>query len=140
MGAVVYGVPHLLGVAMVGGDDERSAAGKRRIDDPADAFIDDFDGLDGGVQLAGVADHIGVGEVDDDERLAIGRGEAAEHGIAHAGGAHLGFLVVGGDVLGAGEDRKSTRLNSSHSQISYAVFCLKKKNIINTSCHKYTLN
>src|SRR2546430_4383090 len=27
-------------------------------------------------------------------------------------------------------DRKSTRLNSSHSQISYAVFCLKKKNIL----------
>src|SRR2546427_5516764 len=26
-------------------------------------------------------------------------------------------------------DRKSTRLNSSHSQISYAVFCLKKKNV-----------
>src|SRR2546430_7245081 len=30
------------------------------------------------------------------------------------------------DVVG-GQDRKSTRLNSSHSQISYAVFCLKKK-------------
>src|SRR2546430_11185487 len=29
--------------------------------------------------------------------------------------------------LGGGPDRKSTRLNSSHSQISYAVFCLKKK-------------
>src|SRR2546430_11285513 len=29
------------------------------------------------------------------------------------------------------EDRKSTRLNSSHSQISYAVFCLKKKMIVN---------
>src|SRR2546430_11375101 len=28
----------------------------------------------------------------------------------------------------SGVDRKSTRLNSSHSQISYAVFCLKKKN------------
>src|SRR5256886_5261520 len=27
------------------------------------------------------------------------------------------------------EDRKSTRLNSSHSQISYAVFCLKKKKV-----------
>src|SRR2546427_5676225 len=27
----------------------------------------------------------------------------------------------------SGSDRKSTRLNSSHSQISYAVFCLKKK-------------
>src|SRR2546427_5992916 len=30
------------------------------------------------------------------------------------------------------EDRKSTRLNSSHSQISYAVFCLKKKKKKNT--------
>src|SRR6266576_2612525 len=29
----------------------------------------------------------------------------------------------------AGSDRKSTRLNSSHVEISYAVFCLKKKNI-----------
>src|SRR5688572_32103833 len=35
-----------------------------------------------------------------------------------------------------GRDRKSTRLNSSHSQISYAVFCLKKKNMAgcNASC------
>src|SRR2546427_8711184 len=32
-----------------------------------------------------------------------------------------------GDVRGQDRDRKSTRLNSSHSQISYAVFCLKKK-------------
>src|SRR2546430_7037519 len=31
-------------------------------------------------------------------------------------------------VPGVDQDRKSTRLNSSHSQISYAVFCLKKKN------------
>src|SRR5688572_32035627 len=31
------------------------------------------------------------------------------------------------DPNSAKEDRKSTRLNSSHSQISYAVFCLKKK-------------
>src|SRR2546430_4139385 len=32
------------------------------------------------------------------------------------------------EKLNAHRDRKSTRLNSSHSQISYAVFCLKKKN------------
>src|SRR2546430_16585302 len=32
----------------------------------------------------------------------------------------------------AREDRKSTRLNSSHSQISYAVFCLKKKKELDT--------
>src|SRR2546430_5713241 len=37
-------------------------------------------------------------------------------------------LCLGGEYGGEEEDRKSTRLNSSHSQISYAVFCLKKKN------------
>src|SRR3712207_8227131 len=37
-------------------------------------------------------------------------------------------VVVGGDGYGfAKRDRKSTRLNSSHANISYAVFCLKKK-------------
>src|SRR5256886_12819707 len=41
----------------------------------------------------------------------------------------------------AGRDRKSTRLNSSHSQISYAVFCLKKKNRISAhDLSKYTLH
>src|SRR3712207_7943653 len=30
-------------------------------------------------------------------------------------------------IEGSGQDRKSTRLNSSHANISYAVFCLKKK-------------
>src|SRR2546430_6487839 len=34
--------------------------------------------------------------------------------------------LLGGELAGR-QDRKSTRLNSSHSQISYAVFCLKKK-------------
>src|SRR2546427_9174483 len=37
-----------------------------------------------------------------------------------------GMLTKSGIICGLG-DRKSTRLNSSHSQISYAVFCLKKK-------------
>src|SRR5690242_20824779 len=34
------------------------------------------------------------------------------------------------NLRGLAEDRKSTRLNSSHMSISYAVFCLKKKNKI----------
>src|SRR2546430_3093672 len=38
-----------------------------------------------------------------------------------------------------GQDRKSTRLNSSHSQISYAVFCLKKKKNIELT-HTRTYN
>src|SRR3712207_8308829 len=46
----------------------------------------------------------------------------------------FGFLIV---ILGRQQlytDRKSTRLNSSHANISYAVFCLKKKHI---SPHTY---
>src|SRR2546430_6811504 len=53
-------------------------------------------------------------------------------------GDHLGLSPVGRICwqslpsesivkIPSGRDRKSTRLNSSHSQISYAVFCLKKK-------------
>src|SRR5437762_8526286 len=47
-------------------------------------------------------------------------GEGGEHGPAPA-------PVGGGPRRGPGRDRKSTRLNSSHRCISYAVFCLKKK-------------
>src|SRR3712207_8019369 len=44
------------------------------------------------------------------------------------------FAVDRGTNGGAGEgDRKSTRLNSSHANISYAVFCLKKKKTISLS-------
>src|SRR2546430_8833892 len=42
----------------------------------------------------------------------------------------LGALGHRVSVLAPRGDRKSTRLNSSHSQISYAVFCLKKKNTL----------
>src|SRR3712207_7255218 len=38
------------------------------------------------------------------------------------------LLVTRAPGAHAGPDRKSTRLNSSHANISYAVFCLKKKN------------
>src|SRR5256885_10564286 len=65
--------------------------------------------------------------------VAVGN-EGRQHGQAGAG-AH--GLVLGGDAGAAkgkalgleqgGQDRKSTRLNSSHLVISYAVFCLKKQ-------------
>src|SRR2546430_4244348 len=42
--------------------------------------------------------------------------------------ANSGQFVFPRITAPASRDRKSTRLNSSHSQISYAVFCLKKKN------------
>src|SRR3712207_8915175 len=49
---------------------------------------------------------------------------------------HRGLAIEGADVghlgveLLVGGDRKSTRLNSSHANISYAVFCLKKKTLL----------
>src|SRR2546422_4532285 len=44
----------------------------------------------------------------------------------------------GGDVAATDRDRKSTRLNSSHGYISYAVFCLKKKKHL-FICHPHSL-
>src|SRR3712207_7045785 len=63
---------------------------------------------------------------------AVVRGEQPPHLGAHVGvrgGAREPPLsLVRLDVEGGvEEDRKSTRLNSSHANISYAVFCLKKK-------------
>src|SRR2546427_4361095 len=51
-----------------------------------------------------------------------GRAKGARHAAAERG------TDGGGRRARPHPDRKSTRLNSSHSQISYAVFCLKKKN------------
>src|SRR3712207_8976241 len=50
-------------------------------------------------------------------------------------------LLESGLLLGVvidAKDRKSTRLNSSHANISYAVFCLKKNKDINTKQHVHT--
>src|SRR5437773_9737658 len=57
----------------------------------------------------------------------IARGDlqrAAEHELPDEQKAHQSSEALGPVSL----DRKSTRLNSSHITISYAVFCLKKKN------------
>src|SRR3712207_7617829 len=46
------------------------------------------------------------------------------------GWGYAAFTVVSLAIPLIGTDRKSTRLNSSHANISYAVFCLKKKKIL----------
>src|SRR2546430_7299878 len=58
---------------------------------------------------------------------------ASESAICQAGGGSVTMRAI--IVIGA--DRKSTRLNSSHSQISYAVFCLKKKKKQHTSHRQF---
>src|SRR3712207_8463846 len=63
-------------------------------------------------------------------------GDVVDHPArGERGGPHGGDRVRGVEVEGEADqahglpqDRKSTRLNSSHANISYAVFCLKKKN------------
>src|SRR3712207_7416317 len=68
-----------------------------------------------------------------------GRDEAGQRRLeirAQRGGGRPQIVRSRGIGIGGGEhpplvpvaDRKSTRLNSSHANISYAVFCLKKKN------------
>src|SRR3712207_9201152 len=60
----------------------------------------------------------------------VGVGVSGHDGV-HVGADALDDVTPGGvgrvDAVAVGGDRKSTRLNSSHANISYAVFCLKKK-------------
>src|SRR3712207_7543254 len=56
------------------------------------------------------------------ERLLVVGGAVDHEAVRH----RLERLVA---VVGLARDRKSTRLNSSHANISYAVFCLKKKKL-----------
>src|SRR3712207_9089999 len=56
--------------------------------------------------------------------LFLHRGRDRGHGLCGAGAEHQ---HPGGARRDHRGDRKSTRLNSSHANISYAVFCLKKK-------------
>src|SRR2546422_5565846 len=58
-------------------------------------------------------------------RSLVGEGDVGFDPLARRGRLHV-LVVVPEDHAAA--DRKSTRLNSSHGYISYAVFCLKKKN------------
>src|SRR3712207_8984796 len=59
----------------------------------------------------------------------------SEQGVEHADRARVGQLVghAAQVTLELRVDRKSTRLNSSHANISYAVFCLKKKKNTSTT-------
>src|SRR3712207_7234930 len=62
----------------------------------------------------------------------VGELVLAAVGAAAADGGRVAAGLARGDrgQLGrGGQDRKSTRLNSSHANISYAVFCLKKKTL-----------
>src|SRR5205085_9893150 len=86
-----------------------------------------FRSLAGGLELDGLGGQVevGVGVAVVLVRPLLQRGEPLPAVAGRVGDDHLGGVL----------DRKSTRLNSSHSQISYAVFCLKKKRMRITQQH-----
>src|SRR3712207_8997017 len=65
--------------------------------------------------------------------------------LAELVGDCRGFRLLGDDKrlahprLRHAGDRKSTRLNSSHANISYAVFCLKKITLVSLSLYRYSI-
>src|SRR3712207_8951378 len=69
--------------------------------------------------LRGDAELVLAGEVDDGDDVVGGLGERDHRGLEIEEGDEAGAVLVVAD-------RKSTRLNSSHANISYAVFCLTK--------------
>lgn len=85
-------------VAVVGGDEEGSAYAADLVVDAAELGVYGFDGADGGLELTGVADHVGVGEVDDDD-VEGGVVYRFDDGVGDAGGGHLRGEVIGRDLL-----------------------------------------
>src|SRR3712207_7921717 len=66
-------------------------------------------------------------DVRDCVRASHRRGRGAGGDASGVAPRWEGSGAADGGKMGAAVDRKSTRLNSSHANISYAVFCLKKK-------------
>src|SRR5207248_10794737 len=77
-------------------------------------------------RLFGSRGLVGTGHQHEERRLHLGDERLTPHGPAVEADAAADVLLLRRLVPGVG-DRKSTRLNSSHRTISYAVFCLKKK-------------
>src|SRR5690625_6608451 len=77
--------------------------------------------------------------------VALSGALLAQHGGFADVGMGIGMIIIGLASVIIGEalfgvktiDRKSTRLNSSHVAISYAVFCLKKKINLNKKIEQY---
>src|SRR5438270_6178425 len=70
---------------------------------------------------------LGAAELRAGRRPGVDEPSATDDLIPPAMGVPVDDHVGRTRFINPGSDRKSTRLNSSHSQISYAVFCLKKK-------------
>src|SRR5690606_22965010 len=123
-GAVVPGAEGLL--AADSGVDlphPRRLAGAEVDDAHALVGVDDVVGLDVLVQHVPAVEGAKAGDGLDDDVLRVHHRQAGAlpQQFAEGGAGHV-FRQVVEECLGAGRDRKSTRLNSSHVKISYAVY------------------
>ncbi len=84
---------------MVSGDDGCSVCVFYGFEDATQACVNGGDGLDGGVEDAGVAHHVGVGKVAYCGVKLVGCDGFCE-AVCDFECAHFGFVVVGGDVFG----------------------------------------
>src|SRR3712207_8472441 len=81
-------------------------------------------------------DHAGIAEHAEGYDVEV-RDAAADYAMLALQGPRARAILA--ERLDEGEaDRKSTRLNSSHANISYAVFCLKKKNTLGSHSKRRT--
>src|SRR5947209_13945635 len=78
-------------------------------------------------ETAGVCTPVALTAADPEGRTVLGSGTRAAAIREMFEEANVLLAYQDGTMLAINEDRKSTRLNSSHANISYAVFCLKKK-------------
>ena len=95
----VFLVQHLLGVAVVGGDEEGVAALLALLVNLANSLVGLGAGNDGSVVDTGVADHVRGSEVVHEE-LKLALLDALTELVGNSHGAHLGLLVVGRDARG----------------------------------------
>src|SRR2546423_9970651 len=91
------GVDHEFAVAVVGGDEAATACAAERLRYPVEACVNVLDGLDGLLKIAGVADHVGVREVDDED-IGLALFNATQDFVCDFEGGHLRHQIVGRDL------------------------------------------
>ena len=112
LGTVGSNVKHVIGVAMVGGNQRKAALGENRRDNLGQSIVNSLDGLNGGVEDTGVTNHVAICEVHDVEISAI-LVDSGDKLLGNLGSAHLGLQIVGSDLGEATSTRSSPSLGSS---------------------------
>ena len=102
LGTVGSNVKHVIGVAVIGGNQRKAALSENRRDNLGQGIVNSLDGLNGGVEDTGVTNHVAVREVHDVEISAI-LVDGSDELLGNLGSAHLRLQIVGSDLGGSDE-------------------------------------